>query len=133
MNSVALVGRLTANPELKQTPNGLDVCTFTVAVDRYSKEGDKKADFINCVAWRTTALFISRYFTKGQFLGLTGSISTRQYTDKETGKNRTAFEVVCDKAYFTESKKATADIPVELDDFSAVADSQGDLPFDLGF
>lgn len=129
MNSVALVGRLTADPALKQTPNGLDVCTFTVAVDRYVKEGEKKADFINIVAWRSTALFISRYFKKGQFIGLTGSIQTRTYTESDTDKKRTAFEVVANNAYFTESKKQTADAPAALDDFSSVADDAGDLPF----
>ena len=134
MNVVALCGRLTATPELKQTPNGTDVCSFTVAVQSQSKnaDGSYKADFINCVAWRSTALFISRYFTKGQNIGISGSISTRTYTESDTDKKRTVFEVVANNAYFVENKKVeskpTADIPA-LDDFSAVADDSGDLPF----
>ena len=134
MNVVAICGRLTATPELKQTPNGTDVCSFTVAVQSQSKnaDGSYKADFINCVAWRSTALFISRYFTKGQNIGISGSISTRTYTESDTDKKRTVFEVVANNAHFVENKKVenkpTADIPA-LDDFSAVADDSGDLPF----
>ena len=134
MNVVAICGRLTANPELKQTPNGTDVCSFTVAVQSQSKnaDGSYKADFINCVAWRSTALFISRYFVKGQNIGISGSISTRTYTESDTDKKRTVFEIVANNAYFVENKKVeskpTADIPA-LDDFSAVADDSGDLPF----
>ena len=131
MNNISLVGRLTADPVLKQTPNGNDVASFTVAVERYSsKDTEKKADFIPCVAWKGTAIFISRYFKKGQFIGLTGRLETRQFTDKE-GNNRTAYEVVAQNAFFTESKaKPTAEIKADdLDDFSTVADDQGDLPF----
>ena len=139
MNIVALVGRLTADPELRNTPNGHDVCSFTIAVDRgfASADGERKADFINCIAWRNTALFITRYFKKGQFIGVTGSIQTRTYQDKETGKNRTAFEVVANTACFTEGKaKASPDIEktvafptAELDDFSSIGSDDGDLPF----
>lgn len=139
MNNVCLVGRLTADPELRNTPNGIDVCSFAIAIDRgfASADGERKADFINCVAWRNTALFISRYFKKGQFIGITGSIQTKQYQDKETGKNRTAFEVVANTACFTEGKtKASPDIEktvafpaAELDDFSSIASDDGDLPF----
>lgn len=133
MNVINIVGRLTADPVLKQTPNGNDVVAFTVAVDRYVKEGEKKADFIPCVAWKNTALFIARYFKKGQFIGLTGRLETRPFTDKD-GNSRTAYEVVARNAFFTENKaKPTAEIAPDLDDFSTVADSQGDLPFDLGF
>lgn len=122
MNNISLVGRLTADPELKQTPNGNDVVAFTVAVDRYVKDGEKKADFIPCVAWKTTALFIARYFRKGQFIGLTGRLETRPYTDKD-GNKRTAYEVVARNAFFTESKaKPAAEIAPDLDDFSTVAD-----------
>ena len=130
MNNIALVGRLTADPTLKQTPNGNDVVAFTVAVDRYVKDGEKKADFIPCVAWKNTALFIARYFKKGQFIGLTGRLETRPFTDKE-GNKRTAYEVVADRAYFTESKaKPAVEFKADdLDDFSNVADDEGDLPF----
>ena len=103
MNVVCLVGRLTAEPELKTTPNGTNVCSFSVAVNRVftNANGERQTDFINCVAWRQTAEFICRYFGKGQMIGLNGTIQTRQYQDKDTGKNRTAFEVVINNAYFT--------------------------------
>ena len=106
MNVVCLVGRLTADPELRQTPNGTNVCSFSVAVNRAfaNANGERQADFINCVAWRQTAEFITRYFRKGQNIGLNGTIQTRTYQDKDTGKNRTAFEVVINNAYFVESK-----------------------------
>ena len=105
LNQVALMGRLTADPELRRTPNDVAVTTFTIAVNRsYVKQGaERQADFIDVVAWRNTAEFICRYFKKGQMMAVTGSIQTRTYTDKE-GKNRKAFEVVADNVYFTESK-----------------------------
>lgn len=108
MNIVALVGRLTADPEIRQTPNGTNVCAFSIAVNRQftNSNGERQADFINCVAWRQTAEFISRYFKKGQNIGLNGSIQTRTYQDKDTGKNRTAFEVIINNAYFVESKSS---------------------------
>ena len=155
MNVVCLVGRLTADPELRQTPNGTNVCSFSVAVNRAfaGANGERQADFINCVAWRQTAEFISRYFRKGQTIGLNGTIQTRTYQDKDTGKNRTAFEVVINNAYFVESKgtsQNTGYSPApansyqetskpagftssfstgELDDFSSIASDDGDLPF----
>ena len=155
MNVVCLVGRLTADPELRQTPNGTNVCSFSVAVNRAfaNANGERQADFINCVAWRQTAEFISRYFRKGQNIGLNGTIQTRTYQDKDTGKNRTAFEVVINNAYFVESKgtsQNTGYSPApansyqetskpagftssfstgELDDFSSIASDDGDLPF----
>ena len=105
LNQVALMGRLTADPELRHTPNDVAVTTFTIAVNRsYVKQGaERQADFIDIVAWRNTAEFICRYFKKGQMMAVTGSIQTRTYTDKE-GKNRKAFEIVADNVYFTESK-----------------------------
>ena len=154
MNVVCLVGRLTADPELRQTPNGIPVCSFSVAVNRaYSgANGERQTDFINCVAWRQTAEFISRYFRKGQNIGLNGSIQTRTYQDKDTGKNRTAFDVVINNAYFVESKGTSQNTGFgggfnnyqetakpagiassfstgELDDFSSIASDDGDLPF----
>ena len=103
LNKVILMGRLTADPEIKQTPNGISVLSFSIAVDRnYSKE-EKKVDFINLVAWRHTAEFIGRFFTKGQMIAVEGSIQTRNYEDK-TGAKRTAFEVVVDQAHFTGGK-----------------------------
>lgn len=105
LNQVSLMGRLTADPELRHTPNDIAVTTFTLAVNRsYVKQGaERQADFIDVVAWRSTAEFICRYFKKGQMMAVTGSIQTRNYTDKE-GKNRKAFEVVADNVYFTESR-----------------------------
>lgn len=101
MNIVALMGRLTSDPEVRQTPNGVSVCSFSIAVDRYSN-GEKKADFINCVAWRETADNIGRYFRKGNKIAVNGSIQTRTFQDKETGKNRIAFEVLVDRFHFCE-------------------------------
>lgn len=106
MNKVILMGRLTADPELKTTPNGISVTSFSLAVDRnYVKQGgERKTDFINVVAWRQRAEFICKYFTKGQLIALDGSIETRQYVDKN-GNNRTAFEVVVENAYFTGDRR----------------------------
>lgn len=102
LNRSVLMGRLTAGPELKKTPNGISVTAFTLAVQRnYQKE---QTDFINIVAWRQTAEFVSRYFKKGQLIALEGAIQTRSYTDKN-GNNRTAFEVVAEHVYFAESRK----------------------------
>ena len=106
-NLVVLTGRLTADPELKYTANNVPVTSFSIAVERRYKQGEEKqADFINIVAWRATAEFVSKYFQKGNMIGIEGSIQTRRYTDKETGKNRTAFEVVANNVQFVESKKA---------------------------
>lgn len=143
MNVVCLVGRLTADPELKKTPNGISVCSFSIAVNSSQKnaEGGYKTDFINCVAWRNTSEFIVKYFKKGQMIGLNGSIQTRQYQDKDTGKNRTAFEVLINNTYFVEGKKGksennTITPPAQqgfetgnLADFSTMDAESGDLPF----
>lgn len=104
MNNVSLIGRLTADPELKHTQSGT-VCTrFSVAVDRRVKQGEEKqADFINIVAWKQTAEFICKYFTKGQRIALTGSIRTGNYTDRD-GNKRYTFEVWADNVEFCESK-----------------------------
>ena len=106
LNRVILMGRLTKDPELKQTPNNVSVATFSLAVDRnYQSDKDKKqTDFINIVAWRHTAEFVSKYFTKGQLVAVEGSIQTRSYQDKD-GNNRTVFEVVADQVYFAEKKQ----------------------------
>ncbi len=106
MNMICLLGRLTADPELRHTQNQVPVTSFTLAVDRaYQPKGQeqRQADFINIVAWRQTAEFVSRYFHKGQRMALTGSLQSRRYVDKE-GNNRTAFEVVADNVFFAESK-----------------------------
>ena len=104
-NLVVLTGRLTADPELKTTSNGISVTSFSIAVSRRYRAGEEtQADFINLVAWRQTADFITKYFKKGSMIGIEGSIQTRKYTDKN-GNNRTAFEVVINNAQFVESKR----------------------------
>ena len=101
MNNINLIGRMTADVELKQTQSGIEVCRFTLAVRR-PKVKDT-TDFINCIAWRNTATFISQYFKKGSLVAVSGALTTRKYQDQE-GKNRTAFEVIVDNAEFCESK-----------------------------
>ena len=133
MNITTLLGRLTANPEIRQTPNGTSVCSFTLAVDRFVNN-EKKADFINCVAWRQNADNIARFFKKGSMIAINGSIQTRQYQDKDTGKNRTAFEVLVDRFYFTgnanNAQPQKNDFSTSaLDEFAPVASDEGDLPF----
>lgn len=104
LNKVILGGRLTADAELKGTPNGVSVCSFSLAVNReYSKDSEKQTDFINCVAWRNTAEFISKYFHKGSSICVEGSIQTREWTDNN-GQKRYATEVLVEKARFVDSK-----------------------------
>ncbi len=112
LNKVVLCGRLTADPELKQTQNGIAVVSFTLAVNRRFSRGadgqnNSQADFISCVAWRQTAEFISRYFKKGSSLCITGSIQTRTWNDN-TGAKRYATEVVVDEAMFVDSRSDSA-------------------------
>jgi len=104
-NRAILIGRLVADPELRQTPGGVAVCTFRIAVDRaYSpKDGDRQADFIDVVAWRERAEFVTRYFNKGKLILVEGAIQTRNYVDKNEQK-RTAVEVVADNLRFVGSK-----------------------------
>lgn len=105
INNVTLMGRLTARPELKTTQSGATVTGFCIAVERrfQPKDGDKITDFINCVAWRNTAEFITRFFDKGDMIAVTGEIQTRAYKDN-SGNNRTAFEVVVNQASFCGNK-----------------------------
>ena len=112
LNKVVLCGRLTADPELKQTQNGIAVVSFTLAVNRRftrgaDGQGNSQADFISCVAWRQTAEFISRFFKKGSSLCVTGSIQTRTWSDT-TGAKRYATEVVVDEAMFVDSRSEGA-------------------------
>ena len=107
LNSVIIMGRLTADPELRTTTSGLSVTSFTVAVDRNYKSGDERqTDFINCVAWRATADFVTRYFRKGQMIAVQGSLQVRNYEDKN-GNKRTAYDVVADNVSFCGSKSET--------------------------
>ena len=107
LNKIFLQGRLVADPEMRHTPSGVAVATLRLAVDRDFKDretGEKKADFINVVAWRATAEFVSRYFTKGRMAVVEGRLQIRDWTDKEGGKRRSA-EVIADNVYFGDSKK----------------------------
>lgn len=107
-NKAILIGRLTADPELKQTGTGIHVTGFSIAVDRrFSKDGERKADFINITAWRQQAEFVCKYFHKGDPIGIEGSIQTRNYEDK-TGAKRTATEVVADNVFFVGGKGSNA-------------------------
>lgn len=129
-NTVILSGRLTADPELKTTQSGLSVTSFNIAVDRRVKSGEeKKADFITIVAWRNTAEFITKYFRKGNLIGIEGSIQTRKYTDKD-GNNRTAFEIVANNVQFIESKKDNGGTSNEPDPLQTVADNLGNFSAD---
>ena len=106
LNVAIIMGRLVADPELRHTPNNVAVTSFTVAVDRsYVKSGtERQADFIDVVAWRTTAEFVCKYFRKGQMIALQGSIQTRSYTDSQ-GIKRKAFEIVADNVHFADTKR----------------------------
>lgn len=105
MNKVILLGRLTRDPELRTTPSGVSVCSFSVAVNRrFAREGQQTADFINCVAWRQTAEFISKYFTKGRMIGVVGSLTTGRY--EKDGQTHYTTDVTVDEAYFADSKNS---------------------------
>ena len=108
MNKVILMGRLTRDPELRQTPTGVSVARFSIAVNRRfaGKDGQQQADFINCAAWRQTGEFICRYFQKGSMIAVVGSIQTSSWDDKD-GKRQYSTEVVVDEAYFTGSRAET--------------------------
>ena len=108
INNVVLMGRLVATPELRNTQTGLAVTSFTIAIDRpYARQGEQRqADFIDCVAWRNNADFITRYFQKGSMIAITGTIQTRTYDDKN-GNKRKAVEVIVDRASFCGSKAET--------------------------
>ena len=108
MNKVILVGRLARDPELRATGTGIPVCSFSVACDRrFVKQGEeRKADFINCIAWRQTGEGIAKYFQKGHRIALEGTLQTRSWTDNE-GKTRYAMEVVVDQWEFAQSKSET--------------------------
>ena len=103
-NNVILGGRLTSDPELKQTLSGVPVCTFGIAVNRrYQRDGQNETDFFNCVAWRSTGEFINKYFGKGSSVCVVGSIQNRSWTDSN-GNKRYATDIVVDEAYFVDSK-----------------------------
>ena len=108
LNHITIMGRLTRDPELRRTGSGIAVTSFTVAVDRdFSGRdgGERETDFIDCVAWRQTGEFVSKYFTKGSMIVVSGRLQIRSWTDKDGNKRRTA-EVVADNVYFGESKRS---------------------------
>ena len=140
LNSIIIMGRLTADPELRSTSSGLSVTSFTVAVDRgYVRPGEeKKADFIPVVAWRQTADFVSKYFRKGSMIAVQGSLQSRSFEDKN-GNKRVAYEIVADQVSFCGSKSESGTGNYDTanhssynnssaDDFSSVVDDD-DLPF----
>ena len=107
MNKIILMGRLTANPEMKQTPTGTAVEVFTIAVNRrFAKEGQQQADFIRCTAWKQQAEFICKYFKKGSMICVVGNIQTRSW-DGQDGKKQYSTDVVVEEIYFTGEKKET--------------------------
>ena len=108
LNHIVIMGRLTRDPELRRTGTGIAVASFSVAVDRdfgKNENGEKETDFIDCVAWRQTGEFVSKYFTKGSMIVVSGRLQIRGWTDKDGNKRRTA-EVVADNVYFGESKRS---------------------------
>ena len=148
LNHIVIMGRLTRDPELRRTGSGIAVASFTVAVDRDfggRDGGEKETDFIDCVAWRQTGEFVSKYFTKGRMIVVSGRLQIRSWTDKDGNKRRTA-EVVADNVYFGDSKRdgdsgstysapagsfggysAPASAPAS--DFAMLDDDDAQLPF----
>lgn len=106
LNNITIMGRLVKDPELKMTNNGIAVTSFAIACERdFAEGGEKITDFIDITAWRTTAEFISKYFSKGSMIAINGRLQIRTWVD-QNGNNRKNAEVVADKVYFAESKKA---------------------------
>ena len=131
LNHITLMGRLTRDPELRRTQSGTAVTSFTLAVDRDFKSqfGEKETDFIEVVAWRNTAEFVSKYFSKGRMAIVEGRLQIREWTDKSGNKRRTA-EVVADNVYFGDSKKENKEAPeYKQADFAVISEEDGDLPF----
>lgn len=131
LNHITLMGRLTKDPELRYTPNNTPVASFSLAVER--DFGEKQTDFIECVAWKHTGEFISKYFAKGNMIAVSGRLQIRDWTDKGGNKRRSA-EVVVESAYFCESKKDRGEdrsdfSPVSKGAFVEIGDEDGDLPF----
>lgn len=125
LNKVFLHGRLTKDPDFRQTQSQIPVCRITVAVDRYSKDKEKQADFIEVVAWRQTAEFINRYFSKGTAIIIEGSLHNNNYTDKD-GVKHYSYTVNAEQVYFAESKKSQqSDAPdLNPDDFEVIGDEE---------
>lgn len=127
MNNISLLGRLVKNPELRRTLNGTPVASFTLAVDRRAVNGERRADFIDCVAWRQTAEFINKYFAKGQMCAITGSLQVRNWIDND-GNMHKAYEIIANNIYFAGKKENTA-LEEQTQEFYDMPDDDEDLPF----
>ena len=131
LNKIVIMGRMTRDPELRRTQTGTPVTSFTLAVDRDFKEqnGERETDFIECVAWKGTAEFVAKYFSKGRVAVVEGRLQLRTWTDKE-GNKRKAYEVLAANVYFGDSKReetgGSYGKPVE---YAEIEDDDGDLPF----
>lgn len=131
LNHIVLMGRLTRDPELRHTGSGLAVASFSLAVDRDYKgqSGEKETDFVDIVAWRSTADFVSKFFTKGRMAVVEGRLQIRDWKDKD-GNNRRSAEVVAEHVYFGDSKRSESDTPPASGDFREISeDEEGELPF----
>ena len=132
LNHIVIMGRLVRDPELRRTGTGVAVASFRVAVDRdyVPKDGgERKADFIDCVAWRQTGEFISKYFTKGRMAVVSGRLQIRGWTDKDGNKRRSS-EVVASNVYFGDSKRdGTQNTSVQEPEYTDLDMPDGDLPF----
>ena len=155
LNHIVIMGRLTRDPELRSTQAGVSVASFTVAVDRDfggRDGGEKQTDFIDCVAWRQTGEFVSRYFHKGSMIVVSGRLQSRKWQDRE-GNNRVSWEINADNVYFGESRRDSADnrdnggytggsygggysrdagrapAPAPAPVFNELSDDDGELPF----
>ena len=136
LNHIVIMGRLTRDPELRRTQSGVAVASFTLAVDRdfTGKDGEKETDFIDCVAWRGTGEFVSKYFTKGRMACVSGSLQLRNWTDKD-GNNRRQAEVNASNVYFADSKNAADSDGSRLtaapaaNDFAQIDIDDDELPF----
>lgn len=138
LNKIIVMGRMTRDPELRRTGSGTAVTSFTLAVDRDFKDqnGDKETDFIDVVAWRNTAEFVSKYFTKGRMAIAEGRLQIRDWTDKDGGKRRSA-EIIAENVYFGDSKHETqntqadnmASLAGRMSGFAQIEQEDGELPF----
>ena len=128
LNNIIIMGRLTREPEIRRTQSGTAVASFSIACDRdFPSNGERETDFIDCVAWKNTADFIGKYFTKGNMIALNGRLTTRSWQDKD-GRNRKSIEVLVNNAYFGESKSTQAS-PSKQNDFAILEEDDSQLPF----
>lgn len=129
LNTITIMGRMTRDPELRRTESGIAVASFTLACERdYAPQGgEKEADFINVVCWRSTAEFVDKYFSKGRMAVVSGRLQIRDWTDKEGNKRRSA-EILADRVYFGDAKR-DGDAQDSKSDFTEVQGDEDDLPF----